>query len=145
MADYYSQFVAEIPYQTSEQLEWLKKEIADPDEIDKARREDNCLFDIWGGDPEDEWLLPNMDFEYDIRRRIVTVAGEANAHEIFFLVTVYAKKFDLFNDEPWSLEVSYACSKARADAFGGTGYCYYKGKAFYVSTNQAIEEWVANQ
>ncbi len=142
MANYYSQFVAEIPYKTEEQLAWLKREIEKPDEIDKSRRESCTIFGLWGGDEDDYWNLPDLTLSVSESSHMLYLEGEHDPHHVFFLVAVYAQKFNLFRDEPWTMEVAYTCDGYQPDGFGGGGYGIYKGEVFYASTSQSIERWI---
>lgn len=144
MSNCYSHYYAMIPFFNQEQLEWLLHEIKEPDEIQKARNE-GPLWGIWGGDPDDEWDFPIYTTEWNEEPfgGHLCFEGEQSPHHIVFLVIVYAQKFNLFHNHPWSLETALTSDRPRYENdFGGSGYAIYKGQSFYINTNTAIAEWL---
>lgn len=145
MADYYTQFSAEIGDLTKEEREWLETYLKPPEDdklnddsyLEKWAKDRDDPYKKFVGDPEFwphfEWL-----FEGDNWWIFSEESGLVDAVE--YVVQKFLEKFR--PQQYFSMEWAATCSKPRIDGFGGGAIFVTAKGSQWISTGQWVEDRV---
>ena len=143
MANNCTLFSAELNIATSEERDWLRRAVYDPDEMSEAMRVvwlrefGECLLPaVLDDDP------PWPDFNAAVGEGDLWVwsMDYGDVYNVALLVQVFLARFD--RDDRWGMEWVNTCSKPRPGEFGGGAVFVTKDEMRFMTTSEWLREQV---